>query len=71
MKEVTKAFEEMTKDQTYTEIARASGISRNTIYNVRQNPERVTFRVLRKIVGAMGYRLIIRLERCNNDEAIL
>lgn len=63
MKEVTKAFEEMTKDQTYTEIAMRSGISRNTIYNVRQNPERVTFRVLRKIMSAMGYHLIIKLEK--------
>ncbi len=63
MNEVTKIFEKMTKDQTYTEIAQISGISRNTIYNVRKNPERVTLRVLRKIVGAMGYHLIIKLER--------
>lgn len=63
MNEVTKVFGKMTKDQTYTEIARISGISRNTIYNVRQNPERVTLRVLRKIMSAMGYHLIIKLEK--------
>jgi DNA-binding phage protein len=63
MNEISEAFERMTKNQTYTEIARASGISRNTIYNVRNNPERVTLRVLRKIMSAMGYHLIIKLEK--------
>jgi DNA-binding phage protein len=63
MEEIIKAFSEMTKDQTYTQIARTSGISRNTIYNVRKNPERVTLRVLRKIISAMGYHLIIKLEK--------
>ncbi len=63
MNEILEAFEKMTKTQTYTQIAAESGISRNTIYNVRQNPERATLRVLRKIVGAMGYRLTIKLEK--------
>lgn len=60
---ILEAFKRMTKNQTYTKIAAESGISRNTIYNVRKNPERATLRVLRKIMGAMGYRLIIKLER--------
>lgn len=63
MNEIQKAFKQMTKEQTYTEIAKTSGISRNTIYNVRQNPERVTLRVLRLIVEAMGYNLVISLEK--------
>ena len=63
MNEITKAFEAMPRAQTYTALAARSGISRNTIYNVRQNPERVTLRVLRKILDAMGYQLIIKLER--------
>lgn len=63
MNEILEAFEKMTKNQTYTQIAAESGISRNTIYNVRHNPERATLRVLRKIVGAMGYHLIIKLEK--------
>lgn len=63
MNEISEAFEKMTKSQTYTGIAAESGISRNTIYNVRNNPERATLRVLRKIMGAMGYRLVIKLEK--------
>jgi transcriptional regulator with XRE-family HTH domain len=51
------------KRQTYTEIARLSGVSRNTIGNVRKNPERATLGTLRKIFRAMGYEIILTLEK--------
>lgn len=73
MTEILEAFNKMTKSQTYTEMASISGISRNTIYNVRHNPEGTTLRTLRRIVGAMGYRLVIKLEEippnCNEVDS--
>jgi DNA-binding phage protein len=63
MNEIQKTFQNMTKSQTYTELARLSGISRNTIYNVRKNPERATLGTIRKIFRAMGYEVVIRLEK--------
>ena len=63
MNEILAAFAGMTKNQTYTELARLSGISRNTIYNVRKDPDRATLGTLRKIFQAMGFKVVIRLEK--------
>lgn len=68
MNEILKAFDNMTKSQTYTDMAAVSGVSRMTIYNVRKNPERATLGVLRRIVEAMGYRLVIKLEEVSTNE---
>jgi DNA-binding phage protein len=63
MNEILEAFNSMSKTETYTNVAAVSGVSRNTIYNVRKNPERVTLGVLRRIMSAMGYQLVIKLEK--------
>jgi transcriptional regulator with XRE-family HTH domain len=49
------------KRQTYTEIAKLAGVSRNTIGNARKNPERATLGTLRKICRAMGYEIVLIL----------
>jgi DNA-binding phage protein len=67
MDEILKAFDSMTKSETYTNVAIEAAVSRNTIYNVRQNPERATLGILRRIVEAMGYQLIIKLEKVSNE----
>lgn len=51
------------KSQTYTEIAERAGVSRNTIRNVRNEPERARLKTLRKIFKAMGYELVLSLEK--------
>ena len=62
-KNIKEVFQALERPQTITEIAELSGVSRATIYNVRKHPERSALHVLRRIFKAMGYNIIITLER--------
>jgi DNA-binding phage protein len=55
------------KRQTYTEIAAKARVSRNTVYNVRRNPERATLGTLRRIFRAMGYETQITLKKLKDE----
>lgn len=63
MDNIKNVFQTLEKRQSYSEIARLSGVSRNTIRSVRDDPEKTTIRTLRKIFGAMGYELVLSLEK--------
>jgi DNA-binding phage protein len=61
MDEIIKAFDKLNKRQTYSQIALAADVSRNTILNVRRNPASARLSTLKKIFKAMGYRLELKL----------
>lgn len=63
MENIEDVFKTLERPKTITEIARLSGVSRATIYNVKRQPEKSALHVLRRIFGAMGYRIIITLEK--------
>jgi DNA-binding phage protein len=50
----------------FTTLATRAGVSRNTIYNMRQNPDSAKIGTLRRVVEAMGYRLVVTIERPDN-----
>lgn len=56
------------KRMTFSEIAERAGISRVTLYNIRQAPENVKLSTLKAICSAMGYSLIISVERNNGGK---
>ena len=62
MDNIKEMFITLEKRQTFTEIASRSGVSRNTVFSVRKDPERSTVKTLRKIFQAMGYNLILTIE---------
>jgi DNA-binding phage protein len=63
MENIKNVFETLNKKQTYSEIAVLAGVSRNTIRNVRNEPEKARLKTLRKIFKAMGYELVLTLEK--------
>lgn len=63
MENIKNVFETLNKKQTYSEIASIAGVSRNTIRNVRNEPDRARLCTLRKIFKAMGYELVLTLEK--------
>jgi DNA-binding phage protein len=63
MNDVTNLLTALERQQTFTEIAKMAGVSRNTVYNVRKNPENSTLKVLKSVFGAMGYNLVLSLEK--------
>jgi len=52
---------------SFEEIAKKSGISRTTLFTIRQNPERAKLSTLRAIAAALGYRMVVSLEKEKND----
>ncbi len=63
MENIANVFDTLSKKQTYSQIADLAGVSRNTIRNVRNNPESTRLKTLRKIFKAMGYELVLTLEK--------
>ena len=70
MDSIKDVLEILERKQTYTEISRVSGISRTTIFNVRKHPENSSLKVLRQIFGAMGYRLVLSLEKVDKQNEV-
>lgn len=68
MENINNIFETLNKQQTYSEIANLAEVSRNTVRNVRDAPENVTLKTLRKVFRAMGYDLILGLKKVDRQK---
>ena len=51
------------RGQTIADIALKAKVARGTVYNAARDPERSSLKILRKIFDAMGYKLIVLLEK--------
>lgn len=51
------------KPPNFSEIARKANVSRTTIYNIQRAPEKTTLKVLQRVFKAMGYKLVLSLEK--------
>jgi hypothetical protein len=49
--------------KTVSGVARRAKVSRNTVYSVLKDPDKSSLRVLKQIFSALGYKLVLSLER--------
>ncbi len=55
------------RGQTIADIASKAGVARGTIYNAARKPQNSTLGTLQRIFGAMGYRMVVSLEKIDTD----
>lgn len=59
--EINDLFDDRTCN--FRKVAKRSGLHYNTITNVRKDPEKSKVSTLRALAEAMGYKLILSLEK--------
>ena len=60
LNDILTVFDNMKKSETFTNISKESGVSRGTIWNVRQDPTKATLGILLRVLDTMGYELVVR-----------
>lgn len=63
MNDLEDLFQKLNRRTTYGEIADRVGISRTTLLKFRNEPDKSSIRVLRRIAQVLGYEIVLTFQK--------